>query len=126
MQFAPAIPTSKPEKPRKFGEIEELAVQVKKERDAAKKERKRLKQQAKMKTLRSQEDKLWEEVFRLVATKKVKGYEEAVKILKSLKALAIEDKKEAFFDTRLSTMKKEFPRLVGFWDRVKYAKVWGR
>lgn len=89
-EFTGSNDTSTTESPgRRVGEIIERAREIKRERkNKAKIERQQLHLQ-KMKALEGKEIQLWEAIYRLIAEKKPKSYDEAIELLKELKDLSI-------------------------------------
>lgn len=69
------------------------------------------------------EDKSWQEVDRLISQKKVKAYDEAVKILKELRELAEHRNELPAFKERSKAIKVQYPTLSGLHSRMDRAGV---
>ncbi|MGB0564634.1 MAG: hypothetical protein ACPGVO_22960 [Spirulinaceae cyanobacterium] len=66
---------------------------------------------------------LWQNIPRLIAQKQVRAYDEAVGYLVDLQALAQEQQNLAAFTERVRALRDRHPKLRGFHDRLKRAKL---
>lgn len=67
------------------------------------------------------ESSLWAEIPQLVEQRNSHAYDDAVKILKDLQALAVHQRRTNEFQTRLATICQQYPTLRGFHTRLKDA-----
>jgi hypothetical protein len=96
-------------------EIQALKEKRKLEK-ARKKEEQRL---AKLEKLEKQEVSLWNEVDLLIKEKKTNSYDEAIKILKELKVLAIHKKRQGDFKAKVQTIQQKYSRLSALQGRIE-------
>ena len=109
---------------RTVEEIKELMAVERQNRvnkETRKKEAERL---AELKRIESREPWLWKDVYGLIGQKKTKAYDEAVKILKSLKALAIHKGAESTFNQKLLDIRTQNKRLSGLIGRLDHAGLY--
>jgi hypothetical protein len=74
-----------------------------------------------MEKLVDQEDKLWQEVFRLIERNNGQAYDQAVAHLLDLRNLARYLKREPFFQDRVSRICEEYPTRSGLLRRLRSA-----
>lgn len=71
--------------------------------------------------LAPKEAKLWEEVFRLIALKQSKPYDEAIKHLRNLRDLAEHQGQLAQFKLRIQKMQTDYSNRPGLLSRLQKA-----
>ncbi|NJR51110.1 MAG: hypothetical protein HC780_17555 [Leptolyngbyaceae cyanobacterium CSU_1_3] len=117
---------------RRLSELTEIAVKLRlaqsatakqpqreqKEQDAAHK--KRLKE---LEILAPKEAETWKKVWELVALKRVKPYDDAIKLLIDLRDLANHQERSTEFTQQVQQLRAEYANLTGFTSRLKQARL---
>ncbi|MGG6270016.1 hypothetical protein ACQ4M3_31985 [Leptolyngbya sp. AN03gr2] len=108
---------------RRLSELTKIAVKLRsqreqKERDAAHK--KRLKE---LEILAPKEAEMWKKVWELVALKRVKPYDDAIKLLIDLRDLADYQGRSTEFTQQVQQLWAEYANLTGFTSRLKQARL---
>ena len=88
------------------------------------KERKMAAEAARLKRLEEVaqvETQLWDDVFTLIGEKKVKSYDQAIDILKELRALAKHKGHEPAFDQRIESIKTGYSNLSALQRKLRQA-----
>ncbi len=110
-------------KRRSAGEIAERVKEMRKarkEREAKERQEKHLR---KLKDLELNQTKLWIKVYQLISEKQSKAYDEAIKILKDLKELAVYKGSLDDYSNKVEEINKEYKRLSGLTGRISDAKL---
>lgn len=89
---------------------EKQRLEAKRQQEAA-----RLK---KVQALAPQETRLWSQVYELIASKKVRGYDSAVEILQDLELLAQHQRRMAEFKAKITDIRARYPSLTGLQQRL--------
>jgi hypothetical protein len=103
---------------RTVSDIVERALLLKEERKAKDEKVREEKRLAELKKIEANEGSLWEEVYSLIAQKKTKAYDEAVKILQSLKELAVYKNRFALYREKVESIKQQNSNLSGLKWRI--------
>ena len=108
---------------RTIGEISQKVNDIRRERKNQAKIDREEKQLKKMIALEGQEMEIWAEVYRLIAEKNAKAYDEAIKRLKDLKDLSIYKNRFNDFCKKLEMIRTKYSRLSGLTSRIIDAKL---
>ena len=81
---------------------------------------------AKLKKTEQRETDLWATVELLIKEKKTKSYEEAIKTLQDLKALAIHKNRFEDFSQKIETIQQKYSKLSGLQWRISEGKLTGK
>lgn len=108
---------------RTVAEIVAAAGTFKKDGEAKEKQKEDAEKLEKLKILEKRAPDLWVEVFNLIDQKKVKSYDEAVTLLKSLRILAVHKQKETDFVDKVQHIKEKYKRLSGLITRIQNARL---
>lgn len=116
-------PSNAPEERMVFGELKKRAEVFEAAHKKRRREEARRKHEAEMKLLAVCEEDVWHQVVAQVNTKKPKGYEEAVCMLKKLAQLAEFNDSKNEFRRRVAELCERYSRLPGFQSRLQQAKL---
>jgi hypothetical protein len=116
-------PTAAPEERFAFEVLIRRAEAIEADLKERRKQESRKKHEAEMKALADREEDVWREAAERVGTKKTKGYEDAVLLLKKLAQLAEFKGSQADFRQRVNDLCERNSRLSGFTSRVQQAKL---
>ena len=108
---------------RTVQDIVDAIYVVREERKQAHKKQQKEKHLAKLKEIENRKGELWDEVFSLIAEKNSKAYENAVKILISLKELAVFKQDFEAFKTKVEQIKSQYSNLSALKSRIDKARL---
>jgi hypothetical protein len=114
------------EKRRTVGELVQAIREVKEQKKIEKKRKREEKRLTKLKKTEQQEMDLWATVELLIKEKKTKSYEEAIKTLQDLKALAIHKNRFEDFRQKIETIQQKYSRLSGLQWRISEGNLTGK
>ena len=106
--------------------VEELVQSIREVKEQKKIEGRRKREEnrlAKLNKTEQQEVALWAEIDQLIKDKKTNSYEEAIEILRDLKALSIHKKRLDDFFIKIEMIQQKYSRLSGLQWRIKEANL---
>jgi hypothetical protein len=109
--------------PASAGELFAKARRIQVDREREARERKATLELQRLEAIARDEKTLWRCVDELIASKAIKAYDEAVSILKDLRALALHQQRREEFARQVEAIRGRHPRLVGLQWRIENAKL---
>jgi hypothetical protein len=122
-RFAEASVTAPLPSPASSGALFAKARQIQADREREASDRKAALELQRLEAIERDEKGLWRRVDELICGKTVKAYDEAVGILKDLRALALHKKRWEEFVRRVEAIRGRYSRLSGLQWRIENAKL---
>ena len=122
-RFAEASVTAPLPSPASSGALFAKARQIKADREREASDRKAALELQRLEAIERDEKGLWQHVDELICGKTVKAYDEAVGILKDLRALALHKERWEEFVRRVEAIRGRYSRLSGLQWRIENAKL---
>jgi hypothetical protein len=110
-------------KSRTIGELAKAISKLKEQRIKEEKRKQEEKRLEELKKIENEEDFLWDRVDLLIYEKNTKSYDEAIKLLKDLKKLAIYKEKFNNFCDKIENIKLKNTKLSALKSRIEQAKL---
>jgi FMN phosphatase YigB (HAD superfamily) len=110
-------------KSRTIGEIAKAISKLKEQRIKEEKRKQEEKRLEELKKIENEEDFLWDRIDLLIYEKNTKSYDEAIKLLKDLKKLAIYKEKFNNFCDKIENIKLKNTKLSALKSRIEQAKL---
>ncbi|MCT4639492.1 MAG: hypothetical protein N4A72_17440 [Bacteroidales bacterium] len=111
---------------RTVSDIIKDSLSIKEERNTRKRKEREEIHRTKLKNIEDKKDVLWEEVYSLINQKQTRAYDEAVKILSSLKELSIFKQDFTEFKEKVELIKQENNNLSGLKRRIDAANLFNK
>jgi hypothetical protein len=122
-RFAEASVAAPQPSPASAGELFAKARRMQADRERKARKRKVARELQRLEAIARDEKALWRRVDELIAGKTTKAYDEAVSILKDLRALALHQQSREEFARQVEAIRGKHSRLVGLQWRIENAKL---